>query len=114
VLADEVDLSRDNALIATAGQDGKVRVYDGASYRELMTLPSHAGASTFVKFTPDGNWLVSAGDDGRVVRWDLRRPSRTVADLTRLVRCRVPLRFEGDDVLPRELDVDDPTCHDPL
>jgi len=27
------------------------------------------------------------------------------------VRCRVPLRLEGDVALPRDLDFDDPKCH---
>jgi hypothetical protein len=54
--------------------------------------------------------VISGGDDGRLVTWDLTRRIRSAAELARIVRCRVPLRLEGDVALPRDLDFDDPEC----
>ncbi len=105
--------ARDGVVFATGGDDGTVRVWDAATYHLLLVLPSHRGAATHLAFTPDGSSLLSAGDDGRVVRWDLRRPRRSLEELDHLVRCRVPYRFDGNALLPRELAHDDPTCLSP-
>ncbi|MGH7633519.1 MAG: hypothetical protein ACRENC_07295, partial [Gemmatimonadaceae bacterium] len=53
---------------------------------------------------------ISGGDDGRLVTWQLTRTPRSAFELARIVRCRVPLRLEGDVALPRDLDFDDPGC----
>jgi WD40 repeat protein len=105
-----MDVTADGALLATDGDDGAARIWDTRTYRELLTLPSHHQALVRVKLTPDGQSLLTAGADGRVVTWDLRRPVRSQAELDRLVRCRVPLRLDGDLVLPREVDLQDPSC----
>jgi hypothetical protein len=54
--------------------------------------------------------VVSGGNDGRLVTWDLAQRERSAAELAEIVRCRVPLRLEGDVALPREVDFDDPAC----
>ena len=41
---------------------------------------------------------------------DLGHPQKSAYDLAELVRCRVPLRLDGETVVPRDLDFDDPTC----
>ena len=105
-----MDATADSSLLATDGDDGAARIWDAHTYRELLTLPSHHQALVRVKLTPDGERLITAGADGRVVTWDLRRPVRSQAELDRLVRCRVPLRLDGDLVLPRDLALDDPSC----
>jgi WD40 repeat protein/tRNA A-37 threonylcarbamoyl transferase component Bud32 len=102
--------SPDGALFATTGRDGMLRVWDAASYRLLLLLPAHRQSAFALRFTHDGTAVISGGNDGRVVTWDLTRRVRSAAELARIVRCRVPLRLEGDVALPRDLDFDDPEC----
>jgi WD40 repeat protein len=105
-----MDSTADGALLLTDGENGAARIWDTSRYRELLSLPSHHQALVRVALTPDGQRALTAGADGRVVTWDLRRPVRSQAELDRLVRCRVPLRLDGDLVLPRALDLLDPSC----
>jgi WD40 repeat protein/tRNA A-37 threonylcarbamoyl transferase component Bud32 len=102
--------SPDGALFATTGRDGMLRVWDAASYRLLLQLPAHRQSAFALRFTHDGTAVISGGNDGRVVTWDLTRRVRSAAELAQIVRCRVPLRLEGDVALPRDLDFDDPEC----
>jgi hypothetical protein len=73
-------------------------------------LPSHRLPSLLLRVTHDGSSVLSAGRDGWLVSWQLDHPARSPAALANIVRCRVPLRLEGDIALPRDLDFDDPTC----
>jgi WD40 repeat protein len=61
-----VSFSGDRTRLATAGEDGRVRVWDIATRRELQGF-LHAAAATGVAFHPHAaNQLVSAGADGAV------------------------------------------------
>ena len=58
-------------LLASAGADGKVRLWD--SDRDgpaRLTLSGHVGEVQDVGFLPDGRGVVSAGVDGTVRVWD--------------------------------------------
>jgi len=53
----------------SGGADGVLKVWDGQSGRETMTLKGHSARVSGVAFSGDGKWLVSAGD--RSIRvWD--------------------------------------------
>ncbi|MFO0796289.1 MAG: sigma-70 family RNA polymerase sigma factor [Gemmataceae bacterium] len=58
-------------LLAAAGYDGDVRVWDAAG-RLLHTLTGHGGAARAVAFSPDGALLATGGEDGRVRVWDAK------------------------------------------
>jgi WD40 repeat protein len=58
-------------LIAAAGGDGRIRVWDVASGAERLALPGHLGGVSQLAFSADGNCLVSAGFDRRLRLWDL-------------------------------------------
>jgi WD40 repeat protein len=65
-----LDFSPDNQLIASASQDGTVRLWleDGTP---VTTLIGHNNSPVNdVQFTPDGKAIVSAGEDGNIVLWN--------------------------------------------
>jgi WD40 repeat protein len=103
----------DGALLATTGTDGEIRIWDSASSHLLLQLPAHRLPAFTLRLTHDGTAAISGGDDGRLVTWDLTRRARSAAELAEIVRCRVPLRLEGNVALPRDLDYSDPTCRSP-
>jgi WD40 repeat protein len=45
-------------------------VWDVATGRELMTLRGHASFIESVVFSPDGQYILSASDDGTARLWD--------------------------------------------
>jgi WD40 repeat protein len=102
--------SPDGALFATAAGDGATRIWDATSYRLLLQLPGHRLPAFALQLTHDGASAISGGNDGRLVTWDLTRQTRSSSELAEIVRCRVPLRLEGDVALPRDLDFDDQGC----
>jgi WD40 repeat protein/serine/threonine protein kinase len=68
-----VAFSPDGCLLAAAGEDGTVRVWEAATGVVLHVLRSHKGAVTGIGFSPDGRRLASCGADGAVKFWDVRK-----------------------------------------
>ncbi|MFI7502998.1 TIR domain-containing protein [Streptomyces sp. NPDC049687] len=58
-------------LLATAGDDRTVRLWDARTGRETAALSGHTGRVLAVAFSPDGSLLASGGEDGTVRLWDL-------------------------------------------
>ena len=65
-----VAFSHDGALIASAGDDGTVRIWKSATGDLIRTLQAHQGQVTSVAFHPKDNRLASAGVDKQVLIWD--------------------------------------------
>ena len=60
----------DGTWLASASDDGTVRIWDPATGEQRAALTGHTGAVNAVAIAPDGTWLASAGDDGTVRIWD--------------------------------------------
>ncbi|MBT2230050.1 WD40 repeat domain-containing protein [Nonomuraea sp. NEAU-A123] len=72
--------SPDGTLLATAGIDNTVWIWDMRTHRPLRALPGHKGPVYGVAFSPDGAILATTGDDATVRLWDMTidRPIRTL------------------------------------
>jgi WD40 repeat protein len=62
----------DGSVLASGGKDGRVKLWDARTGRELRTFEGHEGDVNMVAFSPDGALLASAGDDHTARVWDLR------------------------------------------
>ena len=67
-------------VLASAGRDGKVVLWDARRRGHLATLTDHDTWLRAVAFSPDGRQMASGGDDGRVMLWDVarHRPTETL------------------------------------
>jgi WD40 repeat protein/serine/threonine protein kinase len=67
-----VAFSPDGRLLASAGRDDAIKLWDTATWKELRTLRGHAGPVRAVAFSSRGRLLASAGDDETVKVWEVR------------------------------------------
>src|SRR5262249_59881932 len=88
-----VAFSPDGSLLASAADDGMIKLWDVTEGRELVTLRGHADWVWQVAFSPDGRRLLSGGANGPVKLWDLV-PAQQLESL----RCAEPsgLGFSPD------------------
>jgi WD40 repeat protein len=66
----DLDFSPDGRTLASAGDEGVVRIWDVATGKQILKLPGHQGGAHAAAFSPDGKTLAS-GDHGTVRLWDL-------------------------------------------
>jgi WD40 repeat protein len=63
--------SPDSAKVATACEDGKLRIFSVPDWKLLQTLTGHHGPVHWAEFSRDGKWLVSAGEDKTARVWSV-------------------------------------------
>ena len=70
VAGNDVAFSPEGGRLATAHDDGSVRLWDTATGLETLTLHGETGPVKSLAFRPDGRRLLSVSADGTVVVWD--------------------------------------------
>ncbi|WP_456621665.1 MULTISPECIES: caspase family protein [unclassified Bradyrhizobium] len=65
--------------IATAGDDGMIRLWEASSFRLTRVLKGHSGPVYALDYWTDGTQLASAGWDGKVKVWDLKSDSPSLS-----------------------------------
>ena len=69
----DIDISADNALVATASEDGDVRVWGLTNGCPVAILRGHRGGANMVSWSALTPFrLVTAGQDGFARMWDIR------------------------------------------
>ena len=66
-----VAFSPDGKLVATAGQDRTVKLWEPATGKEVATLTGHTAPISAVAFSRDGKTLASGSFDKSVKLWDV-------------------------------------------
>jgi WD40 repeat protein len=61
----------DGRLLAAGRNDGTVRFWDTATWRECAALDGGVGSVLDVAFAPDGMRLAAAGRKGKIIVWDI-------------------------------------------
>jgi len=77
-----LDYNITGEILATAGKDYAVRLYDDETKEQIIEmksggdqLPTHSNRVFSIKFTEDPNVLISGGWDNTIIIWDIRTSS---------------------------------------
>lgn len=65
----DINFSPDGQRVATACEDGMIRIWQVADWKLAATLAGHVGPVHSAEFSPDGKWIASAGEDKTLRIW---------------------------------------------
>jgi WD40 repeat protein len=86
-------------LILTTG-DPTAKVWDGSSGKLLTSFAVHIGSLYSAEFNQDGTALVTASVDGTAKLLSVHLENRSSGEVDNLVKCRVPWRLQGVNLVP--------------
>ncbi|KAJ5908842.1 hypothetical protein N7495_001524 [Penicillium taxi] len=66
-----VQFSPDCSMIASAGADAVVKVWDTLTGRLIYTFEGHLAGISTVAWSPDGQWIASGSDDKTIRFWNV-------------------------------------------
>ncbi len=67
-----LDFSPDGKLLASAHQDGQVRIWNGINGDMIQAIQAHQGWVRGLAWSPDGSWLATGGQDKQVAVWNAK------------------------------------------
>jgi WD40 repeat protein len=65
-------LSPDGTRLATANEDGSVRIWDVSTGAQQQNLPGHSGPYPNVVFSSDGKRVLATGKGSKINLWDVQ------------------------------------------
>src|SRR5207302_5666102 len=89
----------DGRRLATAGADGKVRIWDTRTALETLSLRGHQDMVNGTSFSPDGRKLAAVGIDGMLMVWDSAPaddPGRKVREYREAPARPLVVNYSGD------------------
>jgi len=93
-----LSFSPNGRLLASAGEDKTIRIWDVEKRREARRLSGHTRSVFAVAFSPDGKLVASGGFDRTVKLWDVAT-GREVRTLTGHTRAVNTVAFSPDGLL---------------
>lgn len=67
-----IAVSEDNEIVAVGTSDNTIKIFDLYSHEELQAFEAHANSVFTLQFTPDEQYLLSAGRDAHLKVWDVK------------------------------------------
>ncbi len=77
-----IDISPNQAMMVSGGEDGLVRIWDTNSWEEIHTFDDSDSTVQAVAFSPQGNTIAAADADGKIRVWDIKTKQliQTISD----------------------------------
>jgi WD40 repeat protein len=87
----------DGANVAAVSEDGVLRIFSVSTVSELRNIKAHKGKALCVAFSPDSSFVITAGEDERVVAWDVSTGQQRWADESAKTTARSVCVIVGSD-----------------
>ena len=109
----------DENLLAVAGRDGALQLWDVAKQQRLATQAAHARGVNSLAFSPDGLYLASTGNDAMVRLWQVSallsgEPVQPQAVMIGGASAVPAIRYSPDGALVASIDLQVVRLRDPL